>query len=74
MTTAGAASSTLIRRFGMVHTRAGSPDGVTRRMEVDVLEREKVLITGATGKIAFPIARALAARNDVWGGAPPEPG
>jgi UDP-glucuronate 4-epimerase len=28
---------------------------------------EKVLITGATGKIAFPIARALAQHNDVWG-------
>ncbi len=34
-----------------------------------MLEREKVLITGATGKVAFPIARALAARNDVWGAA-----
>lgn len=32
-----------------------------------MLEREKVLITGATGKVAFPIARALAARNEVWG-------
>jgi UDP-glucuronate 4-epimerase len=32
-----------------------------------VLQGEKVLITGATGKIAFPIARALAAHNDVWG-------
>ena len=32
-----------------------------------MLEGEKVLITGATGKIAFPIARALAARNEVWG-------
>ena len=30
---------------------------------------EKVLITGATGKIAFPIARALAERNEVWGAA-----
>jgi UDP-glucuronate 4-epimerase len=26
----------------------------------NVLDGEKVLITGATGKIAFPIARALA--------------
>jgi UDP-glucuronate 4-epimerase len=34
-----------------------------------VLENEKVLITGATGKIAFPIARALARRNEVWGAA-----
>jgi len=32
-----------------------------------VLENEKILLTGATGKIAFPIARALAARNEVWG-------
>ena len=30
---------------------------------------EKILITGATGKIAFPIARALAPHNDVWGAA-----
>jgi nucleoside-diphosphate-sugar epimerase len=34
-----------------------------------VLDGEKILITGATGKIAFPIARALAARNEVWGAA-----
>ena len=34
-----------------------------------MLEGAKVLITGATGKVAFPIARALAARNDVWGAA-----
>jgi UDP-glucuronate 4-epimerase len=32
-----------------------------------VLDGEKILITGATGKIAFPIARALAPRNEVWG-------
>lgn len=32
-----------------------------------MLDREKILITGATGKIAFPIARALAERNEVWG-------
>ncbi len=32
-----------------------------------MLDGEKVLITGVTGKVAFPIARALAARNDVWG-------
>ena len=31
--------------------------------------RRKVLITGATGKIGFPIARALAERNEVWGAA-----
>lgn len=34
-----------------------------------MLDGEKVLITGATGKIAFPIARSLAERNDVWGAA-----
>ncbi len=28
---------------------------------------EKVLITGATGKIALPIARRLAEHNEVWG-------
>ncbi len=32
-----------------------------------MLEGEKILITGASGKIAFPIARALAERNEVWG-------
>jgi UDP-glucuronate 4-epimerase len=34
-----------------------------------VLDSEKILITGATGKIALPIARALAKRNEVWGAA-----
>jgi len=34
-----------------------------------VLNGEKILVTGATGKIAFPIARALAAHNEVWGAA-----
>lgn len=33
------------------------------------LRGEKILITGATGKIAFPIARALAGDNEVWGAA-----
>jgi UDP-glucuronate 4-epimerase len=32
-----------------------------------VLHGEKILITGATGKIAFPIARALAQHNEVIG-------
>jgi UDP-glucuronate 4-epimerase len=32
-----------------------------------VLDGEKILITGATGKVAFPIAEALARRNEVWG-------
>ncbi len=34
-----------------------------------MLEDEKILITGVTGKIAFPIARALSGGNDVWGAA-----
>ena len=34
-----------------------------------MLDGQKILITGATGKIAFPIARALAQRNEVWGAA-----
>jgi UDP-glucuronate 4-epimerase len=34
-----------------------------------VLEGQKILITGATGKIGFPIARALAPHNEVWGAA-----
>ena len=34
-----------------------------------MLDGEKVLITGATGKIGFPIARALADHNEVWGAA-----
>jgi UDP-glucuronate 4-epimerase len=32
-----------------------------------VLDGEKILVTGVTGKIAFPIAQALAPRNEVWG-------
>ncbi len=32
-----------------------------------MLHNEKILITGATGKIAFPIARKLAETNEVWG-------
>jgi UDP-glucuronate 4-epimerase len=38
-------------------------------MTIGMLDNEKILITGATGKIAFPIARALAERNEVWGAA-----
>ncbi|WP_068272983.1 NAD-dependent epimerase/dehydratase family protein [Aldersonia kunmingensis] len=34
-----------------------------------MLDGQKILITGATGKIGFPIARALAAGNEVWGAA-----
>jgi UDP-glucuronate 4-epimerase len=32
-----------------------------------MLADEKILVTGATGKIAFPIARELAKTNEVWG-------
>lgn len=31
------------------------------------MQNEKILITGATGKIAYPIARQLALDNEVWG-------
>jgi len=31
------------------------------------LEGRKILITGPAGQIAFPMARALARRNEVWG-------
>ena len=34
-----------------------------------MLDGEKILITGATGKIGYPIARALADHNEVWGAA-----
>lgn len=34
-----------------------------------MLEDQKILITGANGRVAFPIARALAAHNEVWGAA-----
>jgi nucleoside-diphosphate-sugar epimerase len=34
-----------------------------------MLENEKILLTGVTGKIAFPIARELAKTNEVWGSA-----
>lgn len=34
-----------------------------------MLSNEKILITGATGKIAYPIARELAKNNEVWGAA-----
>ena len=34
-----------------------------------MLDGQTILLTGATGKIAFPIARALAKRNEVWGAA-----
>jgi nucleoside-diphosphate-sugar epimerase len=34
-----------------------------------MLSGEKILITGAGGKIGFPIARALAKHNEVWGAA-----
>ena len=32
-----------------------------------MLEDEKILITGPAGRIAFPLARTLAASNEVWG-------
>jgi nucleoside-diphosphate-sugar epimerase len=34
-----------------------------------VIDGEKVLVTGVTGQIGWPLAQALAARNEVWGAA-----
>ncbi len=33
------------------------------------MKGEKILVTGASGKVAFPISRVLAADNEVWGAA-----
>jgi NAD(P)-dependent dehydrogenase (short-subunit alcohol dehydrogenase family) len=32
-----------------------------------MLEGRKILITGPAGQIAFPLAKKLAERNEVWG-------
>ena len=32
-----------------------------------MLQAEKILITGPAGRIAFGLARSLAADNEVWG-------
>jgi len=32
-----------------------------------VLSDRKILVTGLTGQIGFPMARFLAADNEVWG-------
>lgn len=36
-------------------------------MSATRLEGRKILITGSAGQIAFPMARELARRNEVWG-------
>ena len=36
-------------------------------MSSAILEGRKILITGPAGQIAFPLARELARRNEVWG-------
>ena len=36
-------------------------------IEVATLKGQKILITGPTGQVAKPLARALAADNEVWG-------
>ncbi len=40
-----------------------------RRIELEapVLNGEKILLTGPAGRIAFGLARSLAADNEVWG-------
>src|SRR5210317_412297 len=47
--------------------RLGKLPGCDARTEAGELENQKILITGVTGKIAFPIARQLAKANEVWG-------
>ena len=32
-----------------------------------MLRDQKILVTGPSGQIAFPLARALAKENEVWG-------
>ena len=32
-----------------------------------MLSDKKILVTGATGQIGFPLARFLAEKNEVWG-------
>ena len=32
-----------------------------------MISGEKILVTGGAGRVAFPIARELAKRNEVWG-------
>ena len=32
-----------------------------------MLSGEKILVTGPAGQVAFPLARYLAANNEVWG-------
>ena len=34
-----------------------------------MIENARILVTGATGQVAFPIAAWLARSNDVWGAA-----
>ena len=31
------------------------------------MQDEKILITGPAGQVAFPVTRALAQQNEVWG-------
>src|ERR1700676_1060178 len=38
-----------------------------QEIDVATLKGKKILITGPTGQVATPLARALAADNEVWG-------
>src|SRR3954469_21608643 len=49
----------------MLRTESPAP-GADRKEEL-MLSGEKVLLTGPAGRIAFPLARSLAADNEVWG-------
>ena len=41
--------------------------GGMRKQGVTMIEGRKILITGPAGQIAFPLAKRLAERNEVWG-------
>ena len=49
--------------------RTGDGTKTDPPQEGHLLDGEKILVTGVTGKIAFPIARTLAENNEVWGAA-----
>ncbi len=66
---ARASVSALAVPSGAMNSRPDEPALVPYICEVSekMLSGEKILVTGAAGQIAFPIARELRADNEVWG-------
>jgi len=57
-----------MNRLRVSATLANGPDEDNQEWEsLAMLKNEKILITGATGAIALPMARYLAPHNEVWG-------